>query len=60
MTGPEAITVLRARGRRLAKIVAPDGTIQDYDKPYRFDLSEGSRHESRQARTAPPPPRMPT
>jgi hypothetical protein len=40
MTGPDAITVLRARGRRLAKIVAPDGTIQDYDKPYRFDLSE--------------------
>jgi len=39
-TSDAMITIVRARCRRLAKIVSADGTIQDYDKPYRFDLAE--------------------
>jgi hypothetical protein len=39
-TSDTMITIVRARCRRLAKIVSADGTIQDYDKPYRFDLAE--------------------
>jgi hypothetical protein len=40
MTRPaaETITVLRVRGRRLAKLIRADGTISDYDAGYRFDL----------------------
>ena len=36
----EAITILRARVRRLAKLIRADGTIVDYDKPRIFDLIE--------------------
>jgi hypothetical protein len=38
--GWDAITVLRARGRRLAKLIGRDGTITDYDSAKHFDLSE--------------------
>lgn len=33
-----AVTVLRARGRRLCKTVLPDGTVLDYDQARHFDL----------------------
>jgi hypothetical protein len=33
-----ALTVLRARGRRLCKAVLPDGTVLQYDQAKRFDL----------------------
>jgi hypothetical protein len=36
----EAITILRARARRLAKLICADGTIVDYDKARTFDLIE--------------------
>ncbi len=39
MTGaPDTLTVLRARGRRLAKLLRPDGTIEGYDQAKHFDL----------------------
>jgi hypothetical protein len=38
--GWDSITVLRARGRRLAKLIAPDGGIVDYDATRLFDLIE--------------------
>src|SRR5580704_15756888 len=37
---PDALTVLEtADGKRLAKRILPDGTVVDYDKPYRFNLA---------------------
>jgi hypothetical protein len=36
----DTITVLRARGRRLAKLVGRDGRIVSYDEAKHFDLSE--------------------
>jgi hypothetical protein len=36
----EAITILRARARRLAKLICADGTIVDWDKARTFDLIE--------------------
>ena len=44
MTGPTrstlgcGVTVLRARGRRLCKVVRPDGEVVDYDRVKRVDL----------------------
>ena len=39
----DSITIIRARrGRRLAKRIGGDGTITDFDRPYRFDLIERS------------------
>jgi hypothetical protein len=41
MTGAEmvdAVTVLRSRRRRLAKLIRPDGEIENYDAAFRFDL----------------------
>jgi hypothetical protein len=37
--GWDAITVLRARGRRLAKVIRRE-TVSDYDSPRLFDLTE--------------------
>ena len=36
--GGDAITILRARGRRLAKMIAADGTVTGYDLAKTFDL----------------------
>jgi hypothetical protein len=36
----DTITIIRARGRRLAKAIHPDGTIEAYDKARTFDLAE--------------------
>ena len=36
----DTITVVRARHRQLAKLVRPDGPIEDYDSARRFNLSE--------------------
>jgi len=36
----ETLTVLRARGRRLAKLITADGTVVAYDAPKIFDLHE--------------------
>jgi hypothetical protein len=33
----DRITILRAPGKRLAKLVRRDGTVCDYDSPYRFN-----------------------
>jgi hypothetical protein len=38
--GWDSFTVLHAKGRRLAKLIARDGTITDYDAAKHFDLSE--------------------
>jgi hypothetical protein len=34
------ITILRARGRRLAKLIGHDGSVVNYDSARRFDLNE--------------------
>jgi hypothetical protein len=34
----DSITILQARGRRLAKLIRGDGRIEDYDAARRFDL----------------------
>jgi hypothetical protein len=34
----ESVTILRARGRRLAKLILPDGTIRSYDAAKTFDM----------------------
>jgi hypothetical protein len=39
MTG-DTITLLRARGRRLAKLIRADGQIDDYDSARLFDIAE--------------------
>jgi hypothetical protein len=36
----ETITILRAHGRRLAKLIRADGSIEDYDSARTFDLFE--------------------
>lgn len=36
----DTITILRARGRRLAKLIAADGTITGYDSARTFDMTE--------------------
>src|SRR4051812_8395901 len=38
--GWDAITVLQAHGRRLAKLIARDGTMVSYDAAKHFDLIE--------------------
>jgi hypothetical protein len=38
----DAITILRAHGRRLAKVIHDDGTIDNFDKAKTFDLTEVS------------------
>lgn len=38
MTAPETLTVLRARGRRLAKLLHPDGRAEGYDRARTFDV----------------------
>jgi hypothetical protein len=38
MTSPDSITVVRARGRRLAKLVCPNGAVEGYDNARTFDL----------------------
>jgi hypothetical protein len=44
MTGGDAITIVRARGRRLAKLVRGDGRIDDYARRApSICLSVGSR-----------------
>ena len=35
----DTVTILRARGRRLAKLILPDGTIQSYDSARTFDMT---------------------
>jgi hypothetical protein len=40
MTARDAITVLRARGRRLAKLICADGKVVGYDAARTFDLFE--------------------
>jgi hypothetical protein len=35
---PDTITILRSRGRRLAKLLLPDGTAQGYDNAKSFDI----------------------
>ncbi len=40
ITAAAAITIVRARGRRLAKIIHPDGMIQAYDAARTVDLVE--------------------
>ena len=34
----DTVTVLRSRGRRLAKLIGADGTIENYDSARLFDL----------------------
>jgi hypothetical protein len=34
----DSLTVIRARGRRLAKLIRPDGTVEGYDDAKHFDL----------------------
>ena len=36
----ETITIIRARNRRLAKLVHPDGRVDSYDRARLFDLAE--------------------
>jgi len=36
----ETVTVLRAHGRRLAKLVQPGGEVEDYDQAKLFDMAE--------------------
>jgi hypothetical protein len=38
----DAVTVLRARGRRLGKCIRADGTIEDYNNARTFDLIEAA------------------
>jgi hypothetical protein len=38
MITPDTLTVIRARGRRLAKLIRTDATIQGYDDAKHFDL----------------------
>ena len=38
MTMPDTLTVIRARGRRLAKLIRADGTVEGYDDAKHFDL----------------------
>jgi hypothetical protein len=38
MDNPESITVIRAQGRRLAKLIRPDGSVEGYDDAKHFDL----------------------
>jgi len=38
MTTPDTLTVIRARGRRLAKLIRADGTVEGYDDAKHFDL----------------------
>ena len=38
MSEPDTLTVIRARGRRLAKFIHADGTIEGYDNAKHFDL----------------------
>lgn len=38
----DTLTILRARGRRLAKLIAADGTIHGYDRAKTFDISTRS------------------
>jgi hypothetical protein len=40
MSGVDAITIVRACGRRLAKLVRGDGTVEDYDQAKTVDLAE--------------------
>src|SRR6516162_4271691 len=40
MTDAESVTILRAKGRRLAKTIAADGTIIGFAEAKRFDLFE--------------------
>jgi hypothetical protein len=35
----DSVTILAARGKRLAKVIRPDRTILDYDKAFRFDAT---------------------
>lgn len=35
----DSVTILRARGRRLAKLILPDGTIRPYDSARSFDMA---------------------
>jgi hypothetical protein len=35
----DSITILRARGRRLAKLIGADGSITDYDSARLYDLA---------------------
>ncbi len=35
----DTITVMRAPGKRLAKLIRADGTVLDYDSPYRFNAT---------------------
>ena len=37
-TTPDTLTVIRARGRRLAKLIRSDGTVEGYDDAKHFDL----------------------
>ena len=38
MTTPETLTVIRAHGRRLAKLIRADKTVEGYDDAKHFDL----------------------
>jgi hypothetical protein len=38
VTGSDTLTVIRARGRRLAKLIRTDGSIEAYDDAKHFDL----------------------
>ena len=38
MTTPDTLTVIRARGRRLAKVIRADGAVVSYDDAKHFDL----------------------
>lgn len=38
MTTADTLTVIRARGRRLAKLIRADGTVEGYDDAKHFDL----------------------
>jgi hypothetical protein len=38
MTTPDTLTLIRARGRRLAKVIRADGTVTSYDDAKHFDL----------------------
>jgi hypothetical protein len=38
MATPDTLTVIRARGRRLAKLIRADGTVEGYDDAKHFDL----------------------
>lgn len=38
MATPDTLTVIRARGRRLAKLIRANGTVEGYDNSKHFDL----------------------